>query len=381
MPMRRPVECLRAIIMFGLVGCADKPSGQEGGSLATWRIDSVPILDIGARDDDTIAVLGRPHSVAMVEESLVVVGDYEFEELRYFTRAGALVRVVGRDGDGPGEFRSVSWVHRCGDSLHVSDLRRGLMHVYGPEGSFARTYADEAPTRAITTTPVAIACNGRGLFIRYPYAGRLIAERPTTLRPIAPFWLSGPDGKVLADLGDFPGQEWHVEGANAWPLPMGRIPVIAIGDSRAYVGTADSSTIMTYRLDGTLISAITVPFSPRAATESDLEWYKHVDTVGQDPRLVRSRVGTWTDVTFPHVLPAYTALLVDAMDLLWVREYPRATSRTVRWVALSATGALVGSVELPVVLEVSEIGADYVLGIEVDLVTSSQRVRAYRLHR
>jgi hypothetical protein len=64
-----------------------------------------------------------------------------------------------------------------------------------------------------------------------------------------------------------------------------------------------------------------------------------------------------------------------------VRASPPDTGTVVRWAALTQTGTFVGDVDLPGGLEVSEIGEDYVLGIETLLRDGSQRVRAYRLHR
>jgi hypothetical protein len=372
---------LAVVLLLGPLSCGKPAEDISVKERATWHVDSLPFIEIGGREDDTTASLGRPHSVAMVEDSLVMVGDYQFRELRYFNRSGELVRTAGREGEGPGEFRLVTRFRRCGDSLHVYDQQNSRHSVIGPEGKFARQYGEAAPERATVQMPYDLSCNLAGQFIKYAYSIPN-SKKPATMRPIVPFWLSDQSGQVTADLGDFPGPELHVfPVGNSGQLPMGRVPVIAIGASRAYIGTSDSSIILTYRLDGTLVSAITVPFSLRSATEADREWFKYTDTLGQDPRLARSHAARWPDVAFPDVLPAYTALLVDPADLLWIREYPQANSPTVRWAAVTETGTLIGTLDLPVVLQVFENGVDYVLGIEADPISGSQHIRAYRLHR
>ena len=80
-------------------------------------------------------------------------------------------------------------------------------------------------------------------------------------------------------------------------------------------------------------------------------------------------------------MPAYSAFRVDAMDLLWVKDYPRASSKTVRWSVFGSDGTLVGRVMLPSTLEVFEIGRDYILGRFVDVEVAIPQVHLYALTR
>ncbi len=89
----------------------------------------------------------------------------------------------------------------------------------------------------------------------------------------------------------------------------------------------------------------------------------------------------WQTFEFPPTVPAYTALLVDVADNLWVRLFSRGTSETVRWLVFSPDGSEIGSVDLPMEMTVHEIGIDYVLGSGMDLVEATPRVWVYKLHR
>lgn len=375
-----PRVSLAAAALACATACA-APAGRSPDA-ATWQLDSVPFVDIGARDDDTLAILGRPHSATLLPDSLVVVGDYQLRELRVFDLAGKVVRTIGRSGEGPGEFRTVSGVHRCGDSLHVYDTRVSLYLVFDSDGGYVRQYRATGPDRFPMQTPFAAACNRSGQFIKHSY-WRLQPEGPATVRPSVVLWLSAADGTGVVDLGDFPGPDLHVLPGygNTGLLPMGRVTLVAIGSDRAYVGTADSSTIHTYRLDGTLLSTITAPFEARAATDADREWFKYLDTLGREQTWKRMEARLWSEARFPERLPAYTALLVDAEDRLWVRSFPRDSSSVVRWVAVDAAGRFQGSVDLPAALEVTEIGPQYILGLVGDPASEVRRVRGYRLRR
>jgi hypothetical protein len=187
---------------------------------------------------------------------------------------------------------------------------------------------------------------------------------------------------MVADLGDFPGPELLARPGQSWGLhPLGKVTAIAIGNDRAYVGLADSSVVLTYRLDGTLLATIDTRSPPREVTEADREHYRWLDTIGRNDRSPDRSRDRWKEFEFPVRLPAYTALMVDASDLLWVRGFPQGAARSVRWAALTETGTLVGTLDLPAELEVFEIGVDFVLGIETDPATAAQHIRAYRLHR
>jgi hypothetical protein len=89
----------------------------------------------------------------------------------------------------------------------------------------------------------------------------------------------------------------------------------------------------------------------------------------------------YAGMEFPSTLPAYTALIVDSEDLVWVRAFPRGTGAAAPWSVFSSSGALVAEVALPRHLEVFEIGGDYLLGRYFDPVDAIPEVRLYRLDR
>jgi hypothetical protein len=84
---------------------------------------------------------------------------------------------------------------------------------------------------------------------------------------------------------------------------------------------------------------------------------------------------------FPPTLPAYTALIVDSEDLVWVRAFPRGTGGTAPWSVFASSGALIAEVAVPRHLEVFEIGRDYLLGRYLDPAEAIPEVRLYRLDR
>jgi hypothetical protein len=86
-------------------------------------------------------------------------------------------------------------------------------------------------------------------------------------------------------------------------------------------------------------------------------------------------------MTLPKTLPPYRALLVDAADMLWVQDFPRAGSAVVTWRVFASDGRTVAEVALPSELEVYEIGLDYVLGRAVNEDEGVPEVQLFALRR
>ena len=62
--------------------------------------------------------------------------------------------------------------------------------------------------------------------------------------------------------------------------------------------------------------------------------------------------------------PAFSSVMGDATGYLWVEEYefPREDRPGVLWTVFDPTGRVLGFVETPEVLQIFEIGEDYILG-------------------
>src|SRR5881392_3138956 len=108
------------VIAF-LVGLAASESNAQ------WRVDPKPVLDIGgaaAADDYLFQFVS---GTARLSNGNIVVADGNSRELKVFGRTGQFVKRIGRDGEGPGEFKFPKWfaVARA-DTMLVYDSRGSL---------------------------------------------------------------------------------------------------------------------------------------------------------------------------------------------------------------------------------------------------------------
>ncbi len=315
----------------------------------------------------------------MLADGGIVVADRGYHGLRYFDPEGNYLRQVGREGDGPGEFRYLGRMARCGDSLHVQELLQRRMMIFGMDGGFARSYPLGGPD-ARFNLPYKHACAPSGRIIANGWDTIMVREY-RRVRGTVPYWLASADGQVETVLGSFPGSERLAGPNGSGPHPLGKEPVLAAGRDRFYLGTADSFAITVFSASGDPLAPIVKQRVELATTPEDIARDRLMDTLGKEPDDKAWEIRNWGHVEYPPTVPAYTAMVVDRAEHLWVRTFPRSTVNLVRWVAFDPEGREVGSVDLPGTLEVFDIGPDWVLGIEVSLDDGAQRVVRYRLRR
>lgn len=126
---------------------------QEGLSqrVASLRTESV-IPTIG-----TDYVLGRVTGIAPLPSGDVAVLSWDDKKILLFDSAGRLVRSIGRQGAGPGEFTSPSALGRIGDTLWVWDRTLARITLISARGTLVRTVPAREPGHAVPLADGSIA--------------------------------------------------------------------------------------------------------------------------------------------------------------------------------------------------------------------------------
>jgi hypothetical protein len=95
-----------------------------------WTVGSEPSLSIGVAEGDPGYEFHLVLGAGLLSDGRVAVLDWGSRQVRLFGAEGRLVGVQGRDGDGPGEYRSpqMLWV-LPGDSIAVYDPRQERVTV------------------------------------------------------------------------------------------------------------------------------------------------------------------------------------------------------------------------------------------------------------
>ena len=109
----------------------------NAGTAPEWRL--VPIVSIGPKaltDQAAPEEFGGVSAVALGPDETVFVADEYNSEVRVFGLDGAHRRTFGREGDGPGEFRSLYSLAWVGDRLLTLDPRLGRIGEFSAEGEW-----------------------------------------------------------------------------------------------------------------------------------------------------------------------------------------------------------------------------------------------------
>ncbi len=128
-----------ALLLLGLQACGPPP-GPSGlpSELAVLQLSSEPTQQIGRVEGDSSYVFGDVVSVRHLSSGNVLVADPMARQILEYSSDGDFVRRIGRGGDGPGEFPSLSRIYvTAGDSILALDGINRRVSVFDSTGLFA----------------------------------------------------------------------------------------------------------------------------------------------------------------------------------------------------------------------------------------------------
>lgn len=160
--------------------------------------------------------------------------------------------------------------------------------------------------------------------------------------------------------------------------PLGKRTALALGADRAFIGTADTFEIQVWSLDGVLRARWRRPTGDLTPREEDIVSYGSVE--GKFARTLQEARRIFPTFPMPETYPAYTSFLLDATEHLWVEHFRTPREPRHVWSVFAPDGVWLGEVEVPPSFEITDIGDDYVLGVQRSEF-GEQSVRMYGLLR
>ncbi|MYH53382.1 MAG: hypothetical protein F4139_10585 [Gemmatimonadetes bacterium] len=349
-------------------------TGPPEGSRLAWQIGPDPALSIGAREGEAPYLLNGAVSATKLPDGRIVVADGGSSELRMFDSVGTHVRTWGGDGEGPGEFWWLNHVAAWpGDSIVAWYPARGRVSVFGPDGSYGRSFGlwGDCPPGC----PGAVAARRDGT---------ILTTHPGEASDSALLQIRDGDGELLASLEKLPDRDlrfWKGERGETWsePVPYGAELVKGLWGDLIIAGRTSRYEIRAFRANGALARIVRLEHPLRATTpddydryiESELEEYSNFITRGRPgfpaselEYILSIRRETIEATTMAETFPVFSSFMADAADHLWVREYdfPGEARPAPLWTVFDPEGRVLGYVETPPGLRIFEIGADYILG-------------------
>ena len=340
------------------------------GSRVGWRVGPEPAVSIGVLEGEDAYMFHWVAGATKLPDGRIVVANYGSGELRVFDASGSHMATWGGEGEGPGEFRSLTHVAPWpGDSIVAWYTGRLGIAVFDSAGNFGRSFALGSSEMAVWLRP-------RPLAVRE--TGDILAIKAPEDADTAVVEIWDGEGALSASLGTHPGAEVIIttddEGATylSWKV-YGRELVAGLWGDHVVTSPNDRYEIRAFRADGTLARIVRRDHVPRAPTEADRapwveEQLSHYREANVPEALWEQARQEFEATPLAETFPAFTSVMTDAAGNLWVEEYefPREDRPGVLWTVFDPMGQVLGFVETPEGLEIFEIGEDYILGTTED---------------
>jgi len=341
-----------------------------------------PTVEIGLLEGDEAYQLSQVQSARRLSDGRIVIANGGTQNLRFFDATGAHQASVGREGEGPGEFKRLGPLSVLpGDSLAAYDWNLRRVSYFGPDGTFVRSVTLDFP--AGFPTPIGQFADGAWLCTRgFVFAPS--GDMSEIVRDTVPMLVFEPSGALRDSIGLFPAPEYYVRSSRnnafATSLPFGRTTEVVVSGDRFYAGHTERYEIVRYSSAGVPDLILRLDRPPAPIAPDDLARYKAEQMEDADASFRQQTARNLEEMPYPATYPAFADVVTDAEGNLWVLDYPRPGNDERRWTVFSAEGHAVGTVVTPPALRVLEIGSDYLLGVRQDDL-DVEYVRLYRLDR
>lgn len=349
-----------------------------------WRVDPTPVVQVGGAEAPIEEQLHLVMGATQLSDGRIAIGDQASSSIRFFGTDGRHLKDVGRRGEGPGEFRQILGLAALpADSLFVVDIRR--FHLFTGDGDMVNSHSPEETTGPFIW-PVTFLADGS--YVGYSWNGpvaqagrdrwtdsvmiyRVVprARQDTVSR--MPFWefAAGPTPRASQEVVFGP-----------------RLRLVG-GIQKIIAGYADRYELRVLSLDGSVERLIRLDRPLRSVSEADRAEYltRLTNAPGENGRPAPPDLQAWREElaayrVFSATFPAYSMLLIDRDQNLWVMEYGTWEDAPDRWGPASLLtppanthwdvfrldGRWLGTVTMPPRFLPLEIGADYVLGLARD---------------
>jgi hypothetical protein len=389
---------LLPLVVMLVVGCADP--GAEIGSISRdsagitivestapmwspgeeWQVAREPTLTIGTTEGVDEYQLFRVVGSHRLADGRLVVANWGSQELRFYDQNGRYLFAAGKEGGGPGEFRSVGRMWALGDSLVVMDFQLMRISLFSSGGEFLGSVNLTLTADEILPIPIDLFSNGM-LLIEHNLRDR---NRESGLHRDSVLLLTySLDGELTDTIGSFPGDETYYlieeNRITSLPRPFGLESQSDVAGDRLYFGASDSYEVQVFQSDGTMQRIVRRPI-PNPVLEPAMADEYRDRLLERQSRMSPAFRQLSRQAELPVTKPAYSRILVDPGGNIWVAEYPSHDDEHSLWNIFDPHGRWLGTLETPYGGYIHQIGEDFLLGIWVDELDVEQ-VRLYRIDR
>lgn len=332
---------------------------------ARWTLAYQPDLQVGN-------IPGAPgHQLFHVSYSRrlanggIVVANAGFGDVRVYDDMGGYLWTAGLGIHAADSARPLLVFEPGPDELLVYQGDRSLARFHDTDPRPSRTTLEDPGEGFEEPQPIGVFSDGTMLFrVRFPWDDTKtgIGRRRARLLHYA------QDGKLIGTIADV--DDDAVLFAEHGVYVFAPTASAAAGDSTVWYGDGEHYELRELARDGRLLRIVRLNRPPSPVLWVDSTLYRRAVTqkVQGTERDSSMRV-TLDSSVFPDSFPVFDRILVDDVGDLWVRNYQWVDLGTGKsWTVFDPQGRFLGEVTTPTILEIHEIGDNFVLGRMADPV-------------
>lgn len=360
-----------------------------------WRVLNKPVLEIGTGDGAEEYQFFDLKGAIRLSDGRIVVANGGSGELRYFDAEGVFLLSVGGEGEGPGEFRFLSFIARLpGDSVLTYDDALLRIQIFDSTGRFVRSLRAQSPWPGAYRPPKPVGVlNARTMVAILSNARAGLKEGLGRL----PNLLATVDLRTgrVDSLQTILGVEQIVtpteRGVSLQGYTFGSYSDIAAGGNRIVTVDTELFSIDILDAEGTVVRKVRKETASIEVTAEDVLTYIE-ETLEQWPpgmsaRSIESYRRRIRDGPVARFLPFLSSVELDSEGNIWVEAFPRPGTGPAPFFVFGLDGRLIAEIHLPPGLDRDthalnapsmDIGSDYVLGVWND-DSGVEYVRLYEL--
>lgn len=346
-----------ASILFVLGGCGPRhealPAAATGvpivhldpsapGAAPVWRTE---VLYTTLSHDS--ARLDRYLDARLIPDSILIVS--RINDLLVFGPDGRLLQLLGRAGDGPGEYK---WIYRLGlaadGTLLVGDLGDGRVTRLTPKGGarVTRYLGSLSPSHEVE--PLTLLSSGQILATYWqqrPNRDETWGMVGAFRRDSSPLMLFDVDGTRRATLGTWPGLERATVPIGHLAPPFARTALTQARGDFAAISVTDSLDLTLYRDTQAVLHLVGPQPGGTATSEMRTQWEKTLESDFSDA--VKAYRDAIRDAPAVPALPALAGLGIGDGGEVWLGLFAAPADTGRRWLVVSPEGKALGEVLLP----------------------------------
>jgi hypothetical protein len=365
---------------------------------ADWSLSATPITTIPRDPNDTTIDLTSSQIAALLDDGRLIAASMQPPQIYVFNADGSQQGLLGRGGEGPGEYQMISAILvPGGDSVVAYDFLRRHAQIFDVDGELMGDL--QFPLGGTQIPPLLLARMNGDVWV-FQVVNPLAQPPEGTsgaYRVDEPVLIWSPGRTTLDTLVMLPGFSMvrgtlEVAGQS---IPMGK--VVGYG-ANTFLGahgdliwstTGDRFVLTARDTAGTIRREVRLNRPPRPVSDQDKrvfkdalkEQWEQARAFGAPEDMVQGEIQKIEEQTvFAEHRAAIGQMVVDRLGRVWVTPDAPTVDSTLTWGVFDAEGTLMGTLRLPQGTLISASEDRVVLRVEDD-ATGLVRLEVWGLNR